>query len=138
MSFWGDAIEYAAYILNCNPTSANPKSASPLEMMTKHAPELRDIIAFDSVSSVYRDPRMNSLEKRSQVGVMIGRSDKTKSYRVFHQNENKITVTQYVKDIETFSEAQNNQLQRAFNYKDQAAAASTATASLTRQIQYRF
>uniref|UniRef100_A0AAV1TNM8 Integrase catalytic domain-containing protein n=1 Tax=Peronospora matthiolae TaxID=2874970 RepID=A0AAV1TNM8_9STRA len=49
VSFWGDAVEYAAYILNHRPKSANAKRASPLEVLTKHAPDLRDIIAFGSV-----------------------------------------------------------------------------------------
>uniref|UniRef100_A0AAV1U680 Polyprotein n=1 Tax=Peronospora matthiolae TaxID=2874970 RepID=A0AAV1U680_9STRA len=108
VSFWGDEVEYAAYIINRSPTSANAKRASPLEVLTKHAPDLRDIVAFGSVCSVYRDPRKNSLARRSQVGIIIGRSDETKGYRVFLQKENKVTVTQHVKDIETLSEAQNN------------------------------
>ena len=84
-------------------------------MVTKHAPDLRDIVAFGSVCSVYRDPRKNSLEKRSQVGVIIGRSDEIKGYRLFLQKKNKATVMQHGKDIETLSEAQNNQLQRALD-----------------------
>ena len=32
VSFWGDAVEYDAYILNRSPTSANEKRASPIDI----------------------------------------------------------------------------------------------------------
>ena len=70
--------------------------------------------------SVYHNPRKNSLPKRSQVGVIIGRSDETKGYKVFLQKENKVVVTQHVKGIETLSDEQNSQLQRALDFEDQA------------------
>ena len=65
LSFWGDAVEYASYILNRSPTSANEERASPMEILTKRAPDLRDIVVFGSVCSVYRDPRKNSGKKVS-------------------------------------------------------------------------
>ena len=49
VTFWGDAMKYAAYILNRSPTSANTKRASPIEVLTKHATDLRDIVAFGSI-----------------------------------------------------------------------------------------
>ena len=49
VTFWADAVEYAAYILNRSPTSANAKRASPIEVLTKHAPDRRDIVAFGSI-----------------------------------------------------------------------------------------
>ena len=50
VTFWGDGVEYAAYILNRSPTcaSANAKRALPIEVMTKHASDLRNIVAFGS------------------------------------------------------------------------------------------
>uniref|UniRef100_A0AAV1UND8 Integrase catalytic domain-containing protein n=1 Tax=Peronospora matthiolae TaxID=2874970 RepID=A0AAV1UND8_9STRA len=65
LTFWGDAVEYAAYILNRSPTSANAKRASPIEVITKQEPNLRDIVAFGSICSVYRDPGKNSLAQRT-------------------------------------------------------------------------
>ncbi|CAI5725768.1 unnamed protein product [Peronospora destructor] len=107
VSFWGDAVEYAAYILKRSPTSANAKRASPLEVLAEHAPELRDIVVFGSVCCLPRPAKKVAGEAK----------------------ENKITVTHHVKDIETLSNAQNSQLQSALDYKDQAA--TTATASPT-------
>uniref|UniRef100_A0AAV1T842 Polyprotein n=1 Tax=Peronospora matthiolae TaxID=2874970 RepID=A0AAV1T842_9STRA len=116
--FWGDAVEYAAFVLNRSPTSANARRASPLQMLTKQTPDLREIVAFGSIYTVYRDPRKNSLKQRAQVGVIVGRSDETKGYRVFLKKDNVVVVTQHVKNIETLSDEQNDRLQRVLDDAD--------------------
>ena len=50
--FWGDAVQYASYILNRSPTRANAKRASPLEVLTGKVPDLRKIVVFGSTCSV--------------------------------------------------------------------------------------
>ena len=97
----------------------------------KHAPDLRDIVAFGSIYTIYRHPGRNLLAQRAQVGVIIGRSNETKGFRVFIQKENKVTVTQDVRNIETLSEEQNSQLQRALEFDDQATVADTLSAVAT-------
>ncbi|CAI5736693.1 unnamed protein product [Peronospora farinosa] len=130
LTFWGDAVEYAVYILNRSPTSANLRRASPLQLLTKVAPDLRDVVVFGSTCTVYRDPRKNSLAQRAQVGIIVGRSDETKGYRVFLQKDNVVVVTQHVKNNATLSDEQNSQLQRALEYDDQdAPTASEGTES---------
>ena len=126
LQYWGDAVQYAVYILNRSPTRANVKRSSPLEMLTGKVPDLRGIVVFGSPCSVYRDPRKNSLLKRSQRGIIVGVSEETKGYKVLLPRENKVVVTQHVKDIETLSEAQNAQLQRAMNACDRAGDADEA------------
>ena len=123
LTFWGDAVEYAAYILNRSPTSSNLRRASPLQVLTKVSPDLRNIVVFGSSCTVYRDPRKNSLAQRAQVGIIVGRSDETKGYRVFLQKDNVVVVTQHVKNIATLSDEQNVQPQRALEYEDQAVPA---------------
>ena len=130
LTFRSDAVEYAAYILNRSPTSANAKRASPIEVLTKQVPDLRDTVVFGFICSVYREPGNNLLAQRAQVGVIIGRSDETKGFRVFLQKENKVTITQHVRNVETLSAEQNGQLQRALEYEDLAVEpAATATTS---------
>ena len=51
LKFWGDAAEYAAYILNRSPTKANEGGISPIEMLTKKQPNLNDIVVFGSKCS---------------------------------------------------------------------------------------
>uniref|UniRef100_A0AAV1TAP7 Integrase catalytic domain-containing protein n=1 Tax=Peronospora matthiolae TaxID=2874970 RepID=A0AAV1TAP7_9STRA len=120
---------YAAYNLNRSPTSGNAKRASPIEVPIKQVPDLRDIVAFGSICSVYRDPGKNSLAQRAQVGVIIGRSDKIKGFRVFLQKESKVTITQHARNVETLSAEQNGQLQRALEYEDQIVEPAAAATS---------
>ena len=60
--------------------------------------------------------------QRSQVGVIIGRSDETKGYKALLQKLNKVTVTQHVGHL-TLSAAQNSQLELALECGDQADVA---------------
>uniref|UniRef100_A0AAV1TF73 Integrase catalytic domain-containing protein n=1 Tax=Peronospora matthiolae TaxID=2874970 RepID=A0AAV1TF73_9STRA len=53
----GEAAEYAAYILNRNPTRANLGRASPIEVLTGRAPNLQNIVEFGSPCMVWRDPK---------------------------------------------------------------------------------
>lgn len=111
--FWGDAAQYAAYVLNRSPTKANSKRASPLEALTDHAPDLRKIVAFRSVCTAFRDPRNNSLQLPAQLGHIVGMSNETKGYRLFLRKD-RVVVTQRVKNIETLTDELNAQLQRSF------------------------
>ena len=126
LQFWGDAVQYAVHILNRSPTRANAKRASPIEVLTGNASDLRTIVVFGSSCSVYRDPRKSSLHQRSQTGIIVGVSEETKGYKVLLQQENKVVVTQHVKNNSTLSYAQNAQLQRAMEVGDRAEAAKEA------------
>ena len=116
--FWGDAVQYASYILNRSPTRANAKRASSLEVLTGKVPDLRKIVVFGFTCSVYRDPSKNSLQQRAQLATIVGVSEETKGYKVYLRKENKVIVTQHVKNIDTLSEAQNAQLQQEMVEQD--------------------
>uniref|UniRef100_A0AAV1UQN3 Integrase catalytic domain-containing protein n=1 Tax=Peronospora matthiolae TaxID=2874970 RepID=A0AAV1UQN3_9STRA len=120
------------------PTSANARRASPLQMLTKQTPDLREIVAFGSICTVYRYPRKNSLKQRAQVGVIVGRSDETKGYRVFLKKDNVVVVTQHVKNIETISDEQNDRLQRVLDDadKDERAIAQAPKDATKRKKQW--
>uniref|UniRef100_A0AAV1TI68 Uncharacterized protein n=1 Tax=Peronospora matthiolae TaxID=2874970 RepID=A0AAV1TI68_9STRA len=118
--FWGDAVLYAVHILNRSPTRANAKRASPLEVLTGKTPDLRGIVVFGSQCSVYRDPRKNSLLQRSGRAIIVGVSEEIKGYKVLLPRDNKVVVTQHIKNIETLTEAQNAQLQRAMDVGDRS------------------
>ncbi|KAE8883916.1 hypothetical protein PF002_g10296 [Phytophthora fragariae] len=81
--FWGDAVEYAAFVLNRSSCSANPKRMSPLEMLTGKVPNLSDIVTFGSPCTAYRDPGKKAWKSRAQ----------------------------HIKNVETLDSKQNAQLQ---------------------------
>ena len=113
-------MQYAVHILNRSPTRANAKRASPLEVLTGKTPDLRGIVVFGSQCSVYRDPRKNALLQRSMRAIIVGVSEETKGYKVLLPRDNKVVVTQHIKNIETLTEAQNAQLQRAMDVGDRS------------------
>uniref|UniRef100_A0AAV1TY94 Integrase catalytic domain-containing protein n=1 Tax=Peronospora matthiolae TaxID=2874970 RepID=A0AAV1TY94_9STRA len=103
LSFWGDAAEYAVYILNRSPSKANMGRQSPLQMLTKSIPDLSDIVAFCSPCTVYRDASNKSLGERGKQGIIIGKSDEMKGYRVYLPREKTVIVTQHVRNVETLT-----------------------------------
>ena len=130
--FWGDAVQYAAYILNHSPTRANTKRASPLELLTGTVPDLRRIVVLGSLCSVYRDPSKNSLQQSAQLATIIRTSEETKGYKVFLRKKNKVVVIQHAKNIDTLSDVQNAQLQQAITdeYKENVVVHDLATAAV--------
>ena len=111
LSFWGDAAEYAAYVLNRMPTRSNPERASPVKMLTGKSPNLVDIIAFGSQCEVYRDPEKDSLKQRSKVGVVFGKSDETKGFRVYISRDRTVITTRHVRQVKTLTDEYNKQLE---------------------------
>jgi hypothetical protein len=105
-SFWGDAVKYAAYVLNRSPTRSNPKHQSPIQMLDGHAPSLKDIVIFGSPCMVYR-PSNKTFNPRATRAIILGRSEETKGFVVYLIKEKKVTTTQHVRNIETLSKTQN-------------------------------
>jgi hypothetical protein len=107
LGYWG----YAAYVLNRMPTRANAGRKSPIEILTGVPPVLIDIVIFGSPCTVYRSPKKKSLTKRGTPGVIVGKNDETKGYRVLLPKFQVIT-TRHVRQIETPSDETNEQLKR--------------------------
>ncbi|EGZ19026.1 hypothetical protein PHYSODRAFT_301448 [Phytophthora sojae] len=111
LNFWGDAVQYAACILDRTPTSANPSRASPLEMLTGVQPQLADIVVFGSACTAYRDPGKKAWKPRAEVGMIIGKDDESKGYKVYLPHDRIVIVTQHVQNVETLNAPGNEQLQ---------------------------
>ena len=109
-NFWGDAVEYVAYNLNCAPTSANLGGASSIKVLTQQTPSLGEIVVFDSKCMVYRDPRKQNFSQRGQQGTIVGIGEETKGYRVYLPKNKVVVVTHHVKNIETLDTTQNEQV----------------------------
>lgn len=88
-------------------------------MLTQQVQDLRGVVEFGSMCTVYRDPKKSSLDDRAQVGMIVGRSDETKGYRVYNCKNNVVGVTQHVKNIHTLSDLQNEQLRIRLQRGDQ-------------------
>lgn len=82
LNFCGDAAEYTTYILNRSPTRSNEGRASPIEVLTGVKHKLTDIVIFGSPCTAIRTPKHKTLDRRGEVGLIIGRNDEFKEYRV--------------------------------------------------------
>ena len=100
LTFWGDAAEYTAYILNRSPTTANEGGSSPVEVLTGKRPELRDIVIFGSPCTVHLTTANKSLGARGKYAIIIGKNDEMKGYRVYTPKERVVVVTQHVQNVE--------------------------------------
>ncbi|GMF58755.1 unnamed protein product [Phytophthora fragariaefolia] len=120
LSFWGDAVPYAAYILSRAPTNVNPGRASPLKVMTKQTPQLGKIVVFRSLGTVYRDPSNKNFSQRAQQGMIVGIGEEVKGYREYLPKDKKVVTSQHVRNIETLSKTQNLQVQRLYRDEDEA------------------
>ena len=106
LHFWGDAAEYAAYILNHSPNKANEGGISPIEMLNKKRPVLSDIVVFGSSCTVHVNVNNTSLGVSGRVAIVIGKSDEMKGYRVYLPTDRVVVVTQHVQNVETLTEIQ--------------------------------
>uniref|UniRef100_A0AAV1USC0 Integrase catalytic domain-containing protein n=1 Tax=Peronospora matthiolae TaxID=2874970 RepID=A0AAV1USC0_9STRA len=108
LSFWGDAAEYAAYILNRSRTKSNPVGVSPMEFLTSKAAMLKDRVAFGSTCTTHNHPSNNSLGERGREGIIIGRGSETKAYKVYIPVDKVVKVTQHVQNVKAPADNQDD------------------------------
>ena len=85
--FWGDAAQYASYVLNRSPSRSNPANKSPMEMLTGKVPDLRNIVVFGSKCMAYKDPKHKAWAKRAVPGTIIGVSEEVKGFKIYMPTE---------------------------------------------------
>ena len=95
--FGGDAVKYAAYVLNRSASRSNPGHKSPLELLEGKAPSLINVVVFGSICKVYRDSNDRNFKKRATRGIILGVPVETKGYVVYLKDDNKVISTQLVK-----------------------------------------
>jgi formylmethanofuran dehydrogenase subunit E len=81
--------------------------------LTKRIPDISDIVALGSPCTVHRDTKNKSLGERGKPAMIIGKSDEMKGYRVYLPKDRVVVVTQHVRNLETLTLTQNEQLRRA-------------------------
>ena len=82
VSFWGDALKTAVYILNRVPTKVVPKT--PFELWTGRKPSLAHLHIWgcQAEARVY-NPQEKKLDPRTISGYFIGYLEKSKGYRFY-------------------------------------------------------
>ncbi|KAE9307797.1 hypothetical protein PR003_g20912 [Phytophthora rubi] len=101
-------------------------------MLTGKVPNLSDIVTFGSPCTAYRDPGKKAWKSRAQVGMIVGKNDETKAFKVHVPKARIVITTQHIENVETLDSKQNAQLQaqleregpelkRAIEQREQAA-----------------
>ncbi len=72
--FWGDALQYACYILNRIPSKSNTGRKSPLKTLTQKPQDLPRVVVFGSSCTVHVESR-GAWSKRAKQGRILGTSE---------------------------------------------------------------
>ncbi|OMO54668.1 Zinc finger, CCHC-type [Corchorus capsularis] len=94
---WAKAVNTAVYILN-RLTAKAMQQTTPFEAWYGFRPSVKHLkvfgcICYSHVPSVRRD----KLDKRSEMGVLVGYSESAKGYRIYNPVTNKVIVSRDVK-----------------------------------------
>lgn len=95
--FWAEAIYTSSYIQNrCFTKSIEDKT--PYELWFGEKPSLENFKVFGSVCFLHVHSHMrDKLDKKANVGVLVGYSEVTKGFRVYNLETKKLMVTRDVK-----------------------------------------
>ncbi|KAH9106294.1 hypothetical protein AeMF1_018062 [Aphanomyces euteiches] len=97
--FWSHALGYATYLRNRVPSKANAELKSPLAILTGKQPNLSHALPFGSTCTVRIEPRTKGIERRAEVGRILGVNSHTKAYDVWVARLGKVIVTKDVQNI---------------------------------------
>jgi hypothetical protein len=101
IDLWGEAINYANYILNRVINSSLTDSKTPFEVWTKRKPNTKSWKVFGCVAYVFiPKQKRHKLDSISEKGIFVGYDIESKGYRVWLPGENKIVVRRDVKFME--------------------------------------
>ncbi|KAH9160754.1 hypothetical protein LEN26_001717 [Aphanomyces euteiches] len=97
--FWSHALSYATYLRNRVPSKSNADMLSPLAILTGKQPCLSHALPFGSICTVRIEPRSKGIERRAEIGRILGVNSQTKAYDVWVARLGKVVVSRDVQNI---------------------------------------
>ena len=102
--YWGLAMEHAAYVRNCLPTSAKGHE-SPYKLLLKRDPPLEALRVFGAEAYAYQPPDLRGKwDPKARRGVYVGRSERQKGDLIFFADTNTVSVRGGVTYNESFAD----------------------------------
>jgi transposase InsO family protein len=102
-SFWPEAVNWAVYVLNRSPTSAN-KNMTPEEAWSGIKPVVHHFRVFDCIAHAHvPDCKRSKLDDKSVKCVLLGISKESKAYRLYDPTSQSIVISKDVVFDETNS-----------------------------------
>lgn len=84
-------------------------------------------MAFGSPCTAYRDPGKRSWKPRAEIGIIVGKHDETKGFKVYLPRERLVITTQHVKHVDTMDVDGNLQLQQQLRREDPGLSQAVET-----------
>jgi hypothetical protein len=88
-TFWGEAALTAAYLLNRLPTTANPNSKTPYEMVYGRPPDIRHLRTFGCRAYVHlkkQERDVATFAATAKKGICVGYAMETNGYRIAYED----------------------------------------------------
>lgn len=99
-SYWAEAVNMAAYIINKSVNSCNDKT--PEELWTGNKVDLSNMKTFGSEVMVHvPKEKRKKWDKRAEKMIFVGYTNGTKGYRCINPNTRKVTLSRDVKFLHT-------------------------------------
>ena len=76
-----------------------------------------DVVVFGSTCKVYQNPTNASLGKRVTPGIIVGKNEETKGFKVLIPGKQVVVTTRHVNQIETLTADANKRLRQALESK---------------------
>ncbi len=116
--FWGEAVLYAAYILNRMPKSNNDQTR--LEMLFNKKPSLEKTLEFGMPVFFHNaDPHIKKLHDRAFEGMFLGFFEDDHTYKILDFNSNKLVSTRTISSHpEHILEFEKNDWDQGFPVED--------------------
>ena len=102
-NFWAEAVSCAAYLINRSPTKSL-ENCTPHEAWYGSKPNVHHLKIFGSLAYAHiPDALRNKLDDKAEKCIFVGYSERSKAYKLYNPETNKIVVSKDVKFDESSS-----------------------------------
>ena len=102
LKYWRESISTNIYTLNHIQVKKGAHS-TPFELLYGYSPNIKYFKVFWSKCYIFKDFKNGKLDAKSEKGIFLGYSTKSKSYNCLNTNTNKVVESENVK-IDEFVE----------------------------------
>jgi hypothetical protein len=133
LRFWGEAVLYAAYIINRTPKIGNDQTRH--EMLFGRKPLMHNVLEFGTPVMYHNhDPHIKKLHDRAFDGIFLGFFEKDHTYKIFSIKDNMLVSTRSISSYpQKIADFEENDWEEKFFAEDDDYWLS----GLTEQPQYQ-
>ena len=96
LKYWREAVSTIVYTLNHVQVKKGTHS-TPFELWYGYSPNVKYFMVFGSKCYIHKDFRNGKLDAKSEEGIFLGYSTRSKAYKCLNTNTNKVVESANVK-----------------------------------------